>query len=175
MSKCPKCGLEIKEDAKFCPDCGENQSAGQTKSASDTASDIGDTLKKLNDTEDSTSEFDAADIESNKIFCILAYLSMLVIIPLIGSQNSKFTRFHANQGLVLVICELVWGIVSAIVIGIINALFGIIHLGFIADIISSLLRLVNLAFLILSIIGIVNVMNGKAKQLPFIGNIKLIK
>lgn len=200
MSKCIKCGAELEDGAKFCPECGEkqeqpaaegaqgqktentqtneqaqNQSANPGAAPGVNASDIGEKLKKLNDTADTTDEFDKADIESNKVMAVLAYLSWLVLIPLIGAQKSKYAKFHTNQGLVLAITEIAWGIVSAVVKTIIRTVFSLIGLGFLATIINSLLGLVSLAFLVLSIIGIVNAANGKAKQLPVIGKFTLIK
>lgn len=175
MGKCTNCNSELDDGVNFCPDCGKKQSAsGHTKSASESTAEISNTLKKMNDTKDSTSEFDNMDIENNKAISVLSYLSLLVIIPLIGAPKSRFARFHANQGLTLVILEIIWGIASAIIIGVSNAVFGALLLGFVADIISALLGLVNLAFVTLSIIGIINVVNGRAKQLPLIGNINLI-
>ena len=115
MSKCIKCGAELEDGAKFCPECGEkqeqpaaesaqaqktentqtndqaqnqNQNANTGAAPGANASDIGDKLKKLNDTADTTDEFDKADIESNKVMAVLAYLSWLVLIPLIGAQKS---------------------------------------------------------------------------------------
>lgn len=38
-----------------------------------------------------------------------------------------------------------------------------------------LLGLVNIIFLVLAIIGIVNAVNGKAKELPIIGKYRVIK
>ena len=43
----------------------------------------------------------AADAEQNKVFGILAYLGILCLIPLLAAKDSRFARYHANQGLVL--------------------------------------------------------------------------
>ena len=57
--------------------------------------------------------------------------------------------------------------------GILNAIFGgIIVLGAIVSIVCSL---AGLALLALAILGIVNAAQGKAKELPLIGSIKLLK
>ena len=42
-----------------------------------------------------------ADIKKNKGMALLAYLSVLVVIPMVFGQHSKFVRHHLNQGLLL--------------------------------------------------------------------------
>ena len=124
--------------------------------------------------EDVTTEFDTQDANSNKVMAVLSYISWLVLVPLIGSK-SPFARFHANQGLVLAIAEVVWNIVLGVISTILYAVLGVIHLGFIATIIMAVLRLVNLAFFIVSIIGIVDTVSGGARKFPFIGSFTRIK
>ncbi len=128
-------------------------------------SDLNDKINEFTNTPDTTAEYDPADIEKNKVISIFAYLSWLVIIPLIAGKDSKFARFHCNQGIVLAIAE----IVCYVAIGILS---NIPFVGFIFSIAGSILGLVSLVF---AILGIINVVNGKAKELPLIGNIKLIK
>ena len=121
--------------------------------------------KELNNTADHTAEFDAADIESNKVMGILAYLNILVLIPIFAAKDSKFARFHANQGLILFVISAAWGIVSVILgfIPIINILAGIV--GWVLGII----------IFVLSILGIINAAKGLAKELPIVGKFKLLK
>lgn len=128
-------------------------------------SDLEEKFNELNNTADSTAEFDAQDIEQNKVFAIFAYLSWLVLIPLFAAKGSKFARFHANQGLVLAISE----IVCWVVLGILRKLP---FIGWIFGIVDGLFSLVVLAFVI---IGIVNAANGKAKDLPIVGSFRLLK
>ena len=158
MAFCQKCGAELKDGAKFCPSCGASVNAGSK-------TDFSGTFEKFNDTADTTDQFDAADIEQNKAMGVLAYLSWLVLIPLFAAKDSKFSRFHVNQGLVLAIVEIVWWIVE-VVLGFIP-IFGSIAI--------FLLGLLNIIFLVLAIIGIVNAVNGKAKELPIIGKYRVIK
>ena len=127
--------------------------------------DLNQKLNDLNNTKDITDEMDEKDIQDNKIMAVLAYLSWLVLIPLFAAKDSKFARFHCNQGLVLAICE----IVVSIVLGILSA---IPFLGFIFSIILALFSLVCFIF---SILGIINAVNGRAKELPLIGSYKLLK
>ena len=122
-------------------------------------------FKEMNNTKDFTSEMDPNDVESNKLMGILAYVSWLVVIPLLFARNSKFARFHVNQGLVLAIAELVIVVVCGI-------LDGIPLIGWIFSLIESLVGLVCLIF---AIIGVVNVVNGRAKELPFVGSFRIMK
>ena len=45
--------------------------------------------------------------ENDKIMGILAYVGILVVVPLFAGGNSKFVKYHANQGLVLFIGVLI--------------------------------------------------------------------
>ena len=127
--------------------------------------DLNDKLNELNNTKDTTDEFDPTDVQNNKVMGILAYISWLVLIPLFGAKESKFARFHCNQGIVLAIAE----ILAVVVCGILSR---IPLIGWIFRIIESL---VCLACLILAVIGIANAANGKAKELPIVGSVQLLK
>ena len=175
MAFCGKCGTQVNEGVKFCPSCGspmgttgqeqkENQQTSQGKQ-----SDFSTKLSELNNTKDSTADFDKADIEQNKGMAILAYISWLVLIPLFAAPKSRYARYHTNQGIILALAETVWWIVETILSKILYAISW--RLGFL----SSILALVNLVFLVFLIIGIRNVSNGKAKELPIIGKFKLLK
>ena len=127
--------------------------------------DFNQQLNDLMNTKDTTYEYDPADIETNKVMAILAYLGILVLIPLFAAPNSRFARFHANQGLTLFIIEVAVSFVAG-VLGLIPIL------GVIFAIAGSLGGLASLA---LAIIGIINAANGKAKELPLIGQFSFIK
>lgn len=152
MAFCKNCGSQLPEGARNCPSCGADTS-------------ILGGLNNFNNTTDSTAYFDPQDISNNKVMAVLAYLSWLVIIPLIAAPQSRFARFHANQGLVLAIVSTIWGMVSGVL--------GVIP--FIGWIISVVMGLGSIFFLVLMIIGIVNAANGVAKELPLIGKITIIK
>jgi len=169
MAICKKCGKENEDSVKFCTNCGESL-VNETAAAADGTVDVGEKIRNLNNTADTTASFDATDIENNKILALLSYLSWLVLIPLFAAKHSKFARFHTNQGLVLLIVQVIWGIATAIVNTIITAILPPLGL-----IVSLLLGLVNILFLVLAIIGIVNAVTGKAKELPVIGKFKILK
>lgn len=126
-----------------------------------------DMNKKFNDltnTADHTSEMDANDVQANKVMAILSYLGFLVLIPIFGAKDSRFARFHANQGLILWICGFV-----------INIVFGLLgKIDLLATVFGLLRSLVSIIILILVVYGIVNAAGGKAKELPLIGGFKLL-
>ncbi len=154
MAICSKCGSLVDEGQKFCPTCGAPQ-AIETKD--EDKIDLSEKISALNNTPDTTSEYDPADIEANKLMAILAYLGILVLVPIFAAKESKFARFHANQGLVLAVAELIISILSGIPI--LGVIFGL--LGFVC--------------LIFAIIGIINACKGLAKELPIIGKVVILK
>lgn len=178
MAFCTKCGSEVAEGTKFCPSCGaptEAAAAGQAQQTQNTQQAQGaqqtanQGVQMSFDSADRTAEFDAQDIQNNKVMAVLAYLSWLVLIPLFAAKDSKFARFHANQGLVLAITEIVYWVAVGIIGGILTAISGWF------GIFVAILRLANIAFLVFTILGIVNAANGKAKELPLIGQFKILK
>lgn len=92
---------------------------------------------------------DKKDIEENKIFAVLSYLGFLVLVPLLAKKDSKFAKFHAKQGLILMIG---W---------VISWLLSFVFIGFILDV----------AMVVFSIWGIVNAATGKYVKLPLFGNL----
>lgn len=83
---------------------------------------------------------------------VLSYLGILFLVPLLSCRDNAFAQFHARQGMVLFIAE-----VATMVIGWIP-FFG----WFIA-------MTCWIIWVVLSITGIVNVLNGKQVPLPIIG------
>ena len=126
-------------------------------------------VKALNNTADTTSEFDPQDIEKNKFMAILAYFGILVIIPILAAKESKFARFHSNQGLILCITAILYSVAYSILSSIILSIS--FHLYWLVSIIS----LLGFAFLIWFVLGIINAAQGRAKELPLIGHYKLLK
>ena len=110
-------------------------------------------------TPDDTGMYDTQDIQTNKVWAALSYVGILFILPLlVNGGQSRYAKYHANQGFILFLANIVVGIASAI-LGKIRVLGAVL---------SALLSLASLA---LMIIGIINAANGKAKQLPLIGGL----
>ena len=131
-------------------------------------------LSGLNNTADTTAEYDPKDIEQNKTLSLFAYLGILVLIPLFGAKESKFARFHCNQGLILLITLIGWAVVYNVLMAIFRAILWNGVGWRLYSLLDTILSLVYIVFTVLAIIGIVNTLNGKAKELPVIGKYKLL-
>ena len=101
--------------------------------------------------------FAPEDIEKNKVVSAFAYF--IFFLPLIVCSASPFGRFHANQGLLLLIVSVAANIVLSL----------IPFLGWI------LLSVLWIGVLVFAIMGLVNTLNGKALELPLIGKWRIIK
>ena len=180
MEVCKKCGSKVYEGLTTCPNCGT--SVGEQEPSNNPVPqpapqpvptqqpEFVAKVAKLNDTPDTTGDYDQADIEQNKVMGILAYLGWLVLIPLFAAKKSPFARFHTNQGLVLTIASIAFAVATAIVTGILGALSATL-----GALVGGLLSLASLAFFVLMILGIVNVASGKTKELPIIGKFRILK
>lgn len=56
----------------------------------------------------------AKDVEENKIIAALSYISVLSLVVLLIKRDSPFAQFHAKQGLVLFIVEVLGWLVYLI-------------------------------------------------------------
>ena len=101
---------------------------------------------------------------------VLAYFGILVLIPILAAKESKFARFHANQGLILLITGVAYSIFVQVVIKIVAFISYAL-----AGIVGIALGLAWLLLLVLAIIGIINAVKGEFKQLPLIGQFKILK
>ena len=132
---------KMKEDETF------NKYSGKAKEG----------FEKVMDTPDSTSEYDETDVENNKIISLFAYCGILFIVPLLAGKDSKYARFHTNQGIILFILSVIMTFLSVFPnIGWVFKIGGV----FVA---------------ILAILGIINAVTGKARELPLIGKFRILQ
>ncbi len=92
------------------------------------------------------------DFSQNSIMAALSYVGPLVIIPFLTTKEDPYVMFHIKQGLVL----LALGLIVWVVSGFMYWLWPII-------------QLVNLGLFVLSVIGIINALQRKEKEIPFVG------
>lgn len=119
--------------------------------------------------DDMTEQFDAVDIAGNKVAAAFSYLGVLVLVPLLTAKGSGFAKFHANQGLALLVAEVAYniaaGIFAAVLFGVSWRLYPILRAA----------RLLSIAFPVFAVMGICNAAGGKARELPVIGKMRLLR
>ena len=89
----------------------------------------------------------------SKVLAGMSYLGILCLVPLVINRDDPYVRFHARQGVVLWMWE-VLAMYSLAVPGLGRVFFGV----------SGLLCF------IFSVIGLFSVCTGRAWKLPYVGN-----
>jgi uncharacterized membrane protein len=113
---------------------------------------IDDEEKKQYDPATVMLEKDKADIEKNKWMAVLCYLSILCLIPLFLRKESKYVRFHAKQGLVLLFIQLAIPLLNLI------------------PIVGQFLWVCSVIVLLLYVVlGVKNAWQGRFWEMPYIG------
>lgn len=120
-------------------------------------------------TPETTGAYAQQDIDQNKTMALLSYIGLLVLVPIFAAKESSFAKFHANQGLVLLIVD----VIVSILISVLSAI--LVAISWRLAFVSTILWLLWIPLLALSILGIVNAVNGQAKELPVIGKFRILK
>lgn len=148
---CTNCGKELIGEAKFCDGCGSPVVSGQDRKRAPV---------------EATPEIHEA--QENKVIFILSYI--LFFLPLVSCPGSQIGRFHANQGLVLLITS----VVGQIAVTILSSI--LLSISWRLWVITSLIYWGwVLAMIVLVIIGMINANKGEKRPLPVIGKITIIK
>ena len=90
----------------------------------------------------------------NMLMGILSYIGPLVIISFLVSKNDSFVKFHIKQGFVVFGIEVIAWVAAMIIYPL-----------------WIFMPFVHLALFVLSIIGIINVVQKKEKELPLVGSL----
>jgi len=166
MAYCAFCGKEMAADATFCPSCGKPAAGDQQQPpAYQPPAYSGAQQASV-----------GSDSQEVKAMSIIAYI--IFFIPLIVGthKKSEFVKFHTNQGLVLFLLYMAFGIVYGILLAIFAAIFlSSIALWGVYSIVTTILSILWLAPAALMILGIVNAATNKMKPLPVIGKITILK
>lgn len=91
---------------------------------------------------------DITGLDENNLMAILAYLGVLVLIPLVMSRDNPYVSFHMKQGLV-------------IFIGYIIAAIAVWWLPVVGNVLLGLLILI-------SVVGVVQAAQGRRWKIPII-------
>ena len=136
----------------------------------------------MNDDKDDSKKFDKKEIEEGKGMAILAYI--IPPIPYFVEKKNKYVKYHANNGMNLLLVAIAYSIVYAILTSVIRvngscgSWYGI-NIGNYCKVtpwwVTLPLGIIGLCISILCIIGIINVCNGKAKELPVVNKLKVFK
>ncbi len=99
----------------------------------------------------------------NNLCAILSYLLVGIVWYFVDEKMKKggFVKFHVKQGLVLLLFGVVWSICLSV-------LFGVSMIGFSYGL-FWVFRVLSYVPLVFTILGILNALNGKKKELPIIG------
>jgi uncharacterized membrane protein len=114
------------------------------------------------DTRPAVTSMTQADIDDGKTMAILAYIFFLV--PLFAARDKKFAMYHTEQAIALWIAFIAIYIVMTILTIIVNQISSTL-----GCVISILGILPWLAYVVLWIMGLLNAIGGKVKELPVIG------
>ena len=177
--KCPKCNKEVKPKDKFCSSCGEDlKKKKSSKKTSNINQDeifnkIGDNLEKILDTEDTSKDYTKKDKDDNKGLALLSYIGPLALIPYFYNKGSKYVKYHAIQGMNLLIVWICYVIVSSLLSLIKITKSCDSYLGIFTNCtkvtpwwIRFPVDVIGLFLFALSVIGVVYALTGVAKKLP---------
>ena len=177
MAFCNQCGARVEDGSKFCSSCGAPVDSGSTSTQASASSQNQNQKKQGGSTSfetfiaysDTTAKYQPQDIDANRYVSILAYLHILVLIPLLAMKESPFTQYHAKVGLNLLLLHLAAEVAGSIV----TSLVGWIPvIGWIVGIAFGLL---NFVLWCVNIFGIVSAVQGKARELTILEAFKIIK
>lgn len=96
----------------------------------------------------SETTFDVQDIEQNRGVAAMSYIWILCLVPLLLKRDSAFASYHAKQGLVLFIVEVLAMLIAWIPVINVLVFFGLVTI---------------------AAIGVANATRGVALPLPLIG------
>ncbi len=111
-------------------------------------------------------EFHPKDVEEHRTMAVYSYLP-LVAIPIVKAHGSRYVRFHVNQGLALLFCEILYLLFCVVASLALSRWFRY------APLVIGVLALLFMVFLVLAVIGMWNAATGRAKALPLVGRMKV--
>lgn len=102
---------------------------------------------------------------------IVAYLTWIGLVVAFLAGDRQRSRFHLNQALVLTIGGVVWTVIYRVA----RAVIGTLTFGLLNGVLGGLNALVSVVILVLTIMGLINAIQGVEKPLPIIGGIEIYR
>ena len=90
---------------------------------------------------------------SSRILAVMSYLGVLSLVPLVMNRNDPYVQFHARQGVILWMWEVL--AIYTLLMPVVGKLF---------------FKFSSVACVILSVIGVLAVVLGRAWKFPIIGD-----
>ena len=174
---CRQCGAPVLEGAKMCKYCmtpvepdgvagegGAAENAGSAVGKVDLRKEAGrgSSAGRINIAEKKEqAEVSNVNVTPYKIYAVLAYFGIGVLVPILFKMNVRFVRFHVNQGLALFIAEALLSLVYGFAGGI--------------PILAMVISITRLLCVLWMIMGMVSAVRGSMKPLPLMGKIHLVR
>ena len=127
-------------------------------------------------TEDYTENYSLEEIESGKTLSIVSYL--IPIVPFILSKKNSYVHYHTANGMNILFTYLIFLIIKrtlSYIFGTPCDLISGIKCMILPLSLRILFALINMLFSFIVLLGLLNVCNNKAKDLPLISKIKFFK
>ena len=179
---------EVSKNFVFEKKKAENEGEEEEDEEEDERKDYFKGIKKvLNifiNTPDHTDDYDPAEAAQNKGTSIAAMFGITFWVPMAFAPNSLFSRFYANQGLLFLIFQVPFTILFLIFSGIVNLACtqtasyageasGLSPVGWIMNLLLFAICYAIPIFVL--VLAIRNIRAGKAKEIPILGFLRLIK
>ncbi len=157
MKFCPNCNTAADDNATFCTTCGASFNA-----VPDNAGAVY-TQQPIFDSADHTSEFDANDVQENKLFAMLGYLFGFIgiAVALLAKRESAYVDFHIKQALKICILNGLLALAAGVLVWTFIVPFAVI-------IATTVLE-------VISVICFFDVCKGKAKEPAIVCKISFLK
>ncbi|WP_077532767.1 zinc-ribbon domain-containing protein [Massiliimalia massiliensis] len=181
---CAKCGAQLPDNAAFCPKCGaasSSQASSQQNSWQAQPNQADQANQSSNGWNQPPQQAAPVQEKSNKVYRALAYVPILFWLPLAFDSQDEVGRKSSNQGLLLLILNVVVSLFDFIIVSLIlGSIFGHIWafsaIGSVLSVIFSIIFwVIRILSLVCTIIGIVKATQNEYFEVPLIGKIKIIK
>lgn len=158
MNFCSKCGAILKKSQYLCPNCGENINNDIPTELSYEYSNCNNTLG-----------VPKYKTQKDRIIIALCYIGFLIIVPILVCKYTPYVKFHINQGLSLIISEIIYCIIYYIVYAIVMTISQWLYP------VVAVLGIAGILFIIFSLFGIAGVIKDEKRELPLVGGFRILK